>query len=167
VRIRSEEPRDGAAVHALYASAFETPAEARLVDALRERARPLVSLVAEDGAALVGHVLFSPVTLPGRREPRIMGLGPMAVAGERRGEGIGSALVRAGLNACRGLGSGGVVVLGHPGYYPRFGFAPASGFGLGCEYPVPDDVFLALELEPGCLQGVSGTVRYHPAFASV
>jgi putative acetyltransferase len=82
-----------------------------------------------------------------------------------RGHGIGSALVYAGIEACRRLGAGAIVVLGHPDYYPRFGFRPASGFGLHCEYDVPDEVFMALELSPGFLDSRTGTVKYHEAFS--
>jgi len=165
--IRPEEPGDHRAVRALNDSAFETPAEANLVDALRERARPVISLVAEIHGAIIGHVMLSPVTLSSRPEPQIMGLGPMAVAREHRGEGIGSALVRAGLERCKSLGYGAVVVLGHPDYYPRFGFAPASRFDIDCEYEVPEETFMAIELRPGYLHGESGKVKYHPAFDEV
>jgi len=168
VRIRAEEERDRAAVHALNAAAFETRAEADLVDALREKAEPFLSLVAEeegdDGAEIVGHILFTPVTVAGHSEVKILGLAPMAVAPERQRRGIGSALVQAGLDRCRRRGFDAVVVLGHPDYYPRFGFVPATRFGLGCEWDVPEEAFLALELRAGALRGVAGTVRYHPAF---
>jgi putative acetyltransferase len=167
VLIRAEQPGDGEAVRAVNLAAFETQAEADLVDALRGQAQPLVSLVAERGGAAVGHILFAPVTLDGRPDLRIMGLAPMAVIPERQGEGIGSALVRAGLEICARMGFGAVVVLGHPTYYPRFGFAPSTRFGIRSEYDVPEDVFMALELAPGYLLGASGTVRYHTAFRGV
>ena len=165
--IRSEEQRDWAAVHAVNASAFETPAEANLVDDLREHATPLVSLVAEDNGAIVGHIMFSPVSLAGHPTLRIMGLAPMAVAPEHQRKGIGSALVRAGLEHCQQLGFGAVVVLGHPAYYPRFGFSSSARFGIGCEYDVPEDVFMVVELRAGFLHGASGTVAYHAAFSNV
>jgi len=167
VRVRAERGDDHEAVRALHQAAFETPAESALVDALRARAQPLVSLIAEDEGAVLGHILFSPVTLPGRPELRIMGLAPMAVVPARQRGGIGSALVRAGLEACRALGCDAVVVLGHPSYYPRFGFAPATTFGIGCEYDAPAEAFMALELQPGCLDGATGTVQFHPAFREV
>ena len=162
--IRDESPGDHAAVRALNDSAFETDAEARLVGALREQASPLVSLVAEEDGAILGHVLFSPVTLSGHPNLRIMGLAPMAVVPSRQQQGIGSSLVRAGLDRCRAIGAGAVVVLGHPAFYPRFGFVPSAEFGIGCEYDVPEEAFLAMELEPGFLRGASGTIRYHAAF---
>ena len=165
--IRAEAQRDWAAVHAVNVSAFETPAEANLVDALREQAQPLVSLIAEDKGAIVGHIMFSPVSLSGHPVLRIMGLAPMAVAPEHQRKGIGSALVRAGLEQCKQLGFGAVVVLGHPAYYPRFGFLPSTCCGIVCEYEVPEEVFMVVELQTGFLRGASGKVKYHSAFSNV
>jgi putative acetyltransferase len=96
---------------------------------------------------------------------KILGLAPMAVLPSRQRGGIGSALVRDGLERCRLSGVQAVVVLGHAEYYPRFGFIPASRARLRCEYDVPDDVFMVCELEEGSLAGKAGTIRYHPAFA--
>lgn len=167
MQIRPEQPADITSVHALNATVFETPAEADLVDALREQVQPLISLVAEDSDTIVGHIMFSPVTIPGRDDLKLMGLAPMAVATDRQRQGIGSALVRAGLDHCRQLVTSAVVVLGHPEYYPRFGFEPSERFGIGCEYDVPPEVFMAIELQPGSLQDASGRVKYHSAFGSL
>ena len=165
--IRAEEQRDWTAVHAVNVSAFETPAEADLVDALREQAEPLVSLIAEDNGAIVGHIMFSPVSLSGHAALKIVGLAPMAVAPGHQRNGIGSSLVRAGLEQCRQLGFGAVVVLGHPTYYPRFGFSSSTRFGIGCEYEVPEEVFMLVELEAGFLRDASGRVKYHIAFSNI
>ena len=165
--IRAEEPKDWAAVSAVTQSAFETPAEARLVGVLREQARPVVSLVTEKDGSILGHILFSPVVLPAHPELKIMGLAPMAVAPAHQRKDIGSARVRAGLEQCRKLGFGAVVVLGHPDYYPRFGFLPAMRFGIGCEYEAPVEAFMLVELQPGYLHGASGKVKYHAAFSNV
>ncbi|MDX1503646.1 MAG: N-acetyltransferase [Thermoanaerobaculia bacterium] len=163
--IRNEEPSDRAAVESLLREAFGGPAEARIVRRLRREARPLVSLVAVERGAPVGHILFSPVSIAGRgRGARFLGLGPMAVPPARQRRGIGSRLVREGLEACRELGCEAVVLVGHPEYYPRFGFVPASRFGLTWLPGVPDEAFLALELAPGALAG-GGRVEYHPVFA--
>ena len=163
--VRSERSGDAAAIRDVNLAAFETAVEADLVDALRVQASPLVSLVADDAGTITGHILFSPVTLSGSSDLKIMGLAPMAVVPARQRQGIGSALVNAGFDASKRLGFGAVVVLGHAGYYPRFGFVAASRFGIVSEYDVPDDVFMAIELDPGALKGASGTIRYHPAFA--
>jgi len=167
MRIRTEEEKDWLAVYAVNAAAFETEAEARLVDALRQQARPIVSLVAENDEAVVGHIMFSPVSLTGHADMKIMGLGPMAVVPDRQRKGVGSALVRQGLVCCKDLGARAIVVVGHPEYYPRFGFAPASRYALRCEYDVPENVFMVAELEAGALNGAYGVVRYHDAFAGV
>jgi putative acetyltransferase len=164
--IRSEEEHDRSAVHALNISVFETPSEANLVNALRQQALPVVSLVAEENGAIVGHIMFSPVSLSGHPSLKVMGLAPMAVTPEHQQKGIGSALVRAGLEQCRQLGFVAVVVLGHPKYYPRFGFSPSSHFDIDCEYEVPEEVFMAIELQQEALSGKTGRVQFHAAFSN-
>lgn len=165
--IRHEERDDQQAIRKVNETAFETSAEADLIDALRVKASPLVSLVAEIDREIIGHILFSPVKLSNHPDKKIMGLAPMAVLPSWQRQGVGSELVRAGLAACLGLDYGAVVVLGHPDYYPRFGFVPANEFGLACEYDVPTEVFMAQELKPGYLDDTSGTIHYHPAFSAV
>jgi putative acetyltransferase len=167
MRIRPETEADQAAVFSINAAAFPTDAEAKLVDLLRASAEPLVSLVAADNHDVVGHIMFTPVTLEPYDDLQLMGLAPMAVSPSRQREGIGTALVNAGLEACRALGIGVVAVLGHPGYYPRFGFRPSSQWGINCEYDVPEEVFMLLELSASYLQDKQGTIRYHAAFADV
>lgn len=162
--IRAETNDDRDRVYAVNSEAFETNIEADLVDALRKKASPFVSLVAEEEAEILGHIMFSPVEVSGQPDLLAMGLGPMAVTPARQRSGIGSALVREGLDRCVALGIQVVAVLGHPEYYPRFGFVSAAGFGLSSEYDVPDDVFMAMELEKGSLRGKPGTARYHPVF---
>ena len=172
IEIRAERAEDAAAVGRVNELAFGRADEAALVDALRAAADPHVSLVAVEDDGIVGHIFFSPVSLGPEDGPEdssfaAMGLAPMAVLPEYQRRGVGSELVRAGLNECRRTGRDVVVVLGHPGYYPRFGFRPASRAGLRCEYPVPDDTFMVVELRPGALAGRRGLVKYHPAFAEV
>ena len=166
IAIRVEQAADEAAVRAVNLAAFAKPFEADLVDALRVQASPIVSLVADADGAIVGHILFSPVTVAARGDLAVMGLAPMAVLPSRQRAGIGSALVRAGLDRCRALACRAVVVVGHAAFYPRFGFVPASRFALRCEYDVPDDVFMAMELVPDALNSARGLVRFHPAFGS-
>jgi putative acetyltransferase len=160
-----ERPEDASAVDAIHASAFGRADEARMVAAVRAAGAAAVALVAAIDGRPVGHVLFSAVTIDGSSEPAGLGLAPVAVLPSEQRNGIGSRLIEAGLEHGRMLGYAYVVVLGHPAYYPRFGFTRASSFGLRCEYPVPDESFMALELQAGCLEGRPGLVRYLPAFA--
>jgi len=146
--IRMETPADIPGVRAVNAEAFDTEAEATLVDALRESGKVTLSLAAILEGEVVGHILFSEIIMePGGAEARIVGLAPMAVRPGCQGEGIGSALVRRGLEECRALGYRGVVVLGHPSFYPRFGFTPASEHGVTSTYNAPDEAFMALALD--------------------
>ena len=165
--IRAEAAHDAAAIGAVNDAAFGRPAEGKLVAALRTAARPIISLVADENSAVIGYILFSPVALTGHAELKIMGLAPMAVVPGQQRQGVGSAMIRAGLEECRRLGFGAAVVLGHPEYYPRFGFRPAKEFGIGCEYDVPAEAFMAVELTPEYLRGKTGTIHYHPAFGAV
>jgi putative acetyltransferase len=165
--VREERQGDAERIRGVNLAAFETSTEADLVDALRRQATPLVSLVAEDDANVIGHILFSPVTLASDPGLILMGLAPMAVVPSRQRQGVGSTLVREGLERCRQLNVAAVVVLGHPAYYPRFGFLPAVRLSLRSEYDVPDEAFMVRELRDGVLRGLSGTIRYHPVFGDV
>lgn len=163
MRVRAEEAADIPRIHAVNRTAFESATEAILVDALRAQA-DVISLVAAEADGIVGHIMFSPVRLSGAEDVRAMALAPMAVVPERQRSGIGSALVRDGLESCRRHGVEAVFVVGHPAYYPRFGFSLASGFGITCEFEVPDEAFMVLELVPGALRGRTGQVFFHEAF---
>jgi putative acetyltransferase len=170
VRVRPETPADEAAIREINMQAFGRPEEARLVDALRasEAFIPALSLVAECEGHLVGHILFSRGTVEGEGEPvELLALGPLAVRPECQRQGVGGQLVRAGLERAAALGYRAVFLIGHPTYYPRFGFVPGSRLSLKSTYDVPDDVFMALPLRPDGLDGVHGTVVYAPAFAEV
>lgn len=165
IAIRPETAGDAAAVRAVNDAAFGRPDEGRIADALRVHAK-YFGLVAVDADAIVGHVAFSPATLHcySALFP-IVALGPMAVSPAWQRRGIGSALVREGLAACARRGDDVVVVLGHPAFYPRFGFVPARPLGVMSEWDVPDDVFMVAELPPGALRGRRGVVYYAPEFA--
>jgi putative acetyltransferase len=166
--IHSEQPADHDAVYEVHEQAFERAGEADLVEALRWEAHPTVSLVAKIEERIVGHIIFSPVEVESLASSMVvMGLAPMAVRPSLQQQGIGSVLVREGLQACERMEAGAVVVLGHSEYYPRFGFRPARRFGLQCEYDIPPEAFMALELEPGALDDAEGTVRYHDIFGSM
>lgn len=168
MKIRPEQPGDKAHIRHIHQQAFGGDSEADLVDQLRNTDLTLISLVAEEQAQLVGHILFSPVTLVGPGSvPPIAGLAPMAVLPQWQKRGVGSLLITTGLDYCAKAGYVAVVVLGHPAYYPRFGFVPASRFHIKSEYDVPDEVFMLKELQPSALQGFSGTIQYHPAFQQV
>ena len=165
VSIRLEEPRDAADVRETHEQAFGTLIEARLVDALRGAPHSL-SLVATMNDRVVGHILFMPVTIEPPVTVRVAGLAPMAVRPMYQRQGVGSQLVRAGLEECRQRGYTAVVVVGHPEYYPRFGFVPAHKKGLDCEFPVPQEAFMVFELDAGALTGLRGVVRYRAEFAA-
>lgn len=164
--VRPEQPSDHEAVFRINQRAFGRSDEARLVNALRSQSDALISLVAEAQGRVAGHILFSPVQIDDPFKPDqqpAMGLAPMAVDPDFQRQGIGSQLVRAGLNACLQIGQPLVFVLGHPDYYPRFGFRPAAPLGLHYRDHSFDSAFMVAELTPGALQGRTGWVRYLPA----
>jgi putative acetyltransferase len=166
--VRPERPEDYPTVFEINKRAFGRPEEAELVEKLRSVANPQISLVAVHEDRVVGHIFFSPVTIEDQGSSfQALGLAPMAVAPELQNQGIGSLLVREGLNVARRLGQPIVVVLGHTEYYPRFGFEVASRKGLRCEFPSPDEAFMVIELEPGALRGRAGVVKYLPEFSAV
>lgn len=166
--IREERPGDEPAIREINQEAFETDEESVIVDRLRETCPDQLSLVAIREGELVGHILFTPVTA--RRDGGTiigMGLAPMAVRPRLQRQGIGSKLVRSGLMMIREDGYPFVVVLGHPEYYPRFGFERASDHGLSCEYDgVPDEAFMVQIFDAGAINSVSGLVKYRPEFSS-
>jgi putative acetyltransferase len=163
LEVRPENPDDLGAVREVNRQAFGHEDEARLVDALRDGGYARLSLVAEEGGRIVGHILFSDlpvVTQTGTLHA--LALAPMAVLPERQRQGIGSRLVREGLRAGAEAGHRIVVVLGHHDYYPRFGFSSQLAGPLKAPFSGP--AFMALELVPGVLAGVAGQVRYPPPF---
>ncbi|MEG4941659.1 N-acetyltransferase [Microcoleus sp. F4-D5] len=164
--IRTEKPEDLEAVRQVNIAAFGRENEANLVDRLRGM-ESTFSFVAVQSDRIVGHILFSPVVLAGKCSSNlsILGLAPVAVLPEYQRQGIGTLLIQQGLEECRRSGFQAVVVLGHPDLYSRFGFIPASRKSLKCEYDVPDEAFMVLELESGSLQDCSGTVKYRSEFS--
>jgi putative acetyltransferase len=165
--VRMEGPHDAAGVRVVNESAFGQSTEADIVDALRAAcSADSLSLVAEDDGDVVGHVLFTPATVDdGARRVAGMGLAPLAVLPDRQRRGVGSALVRRGLELLRERGCPFVIVLGHPEYYPRFGFEPASARGLASQWEgVPDEAFMVLVLDEAAMDGVTGIARYRAEF---
>lgn len=166
--IRPENKNDIELIWRINSEAFETDAEANLVDKLRESDIPFISLVAEINNKLVGHILFTPVKLvDAKKEIKIAGLAPMAVLPNIQNTGIGSKLVEDGLKQCEKENYEAVVVLGHPNYYPKFGFIPSVKFDIKSEYDVPDEVFMVKELNANSLKGQSGIIKYHDEFNQV
>jgi len=168
VTILQERPEDANAIRFVLEEAFGQSKEADLVDALRRRGAMALSLVALRENEVVGHIVFSPVTIESTESSfDAIGLGPMAVLPPYQRKGIGSQLVRIGLEQCRQAGHEIVVVLGYPDFYGRFGFVPTRHRGLHCEFDVPDEVFMVMELRQGASGERSGLVKYQPEFKSV
>ncbi len=159
--VRPERPADVAAIRSVNEACFPTPAEARLVDLLRDAGNLAVSLVDEEDGRIVGHVAFSRVTVASGATG--LGLAPVAVLASHRHRGVATELIEEGLREARRKGFGWVVVLGAPGFYARFGFRAAREVGLVDEYG-GGDAFQALELVPGALPRGAGLVRYAPEF---
>lgn len=157
-------PADAEAVRGVLTAAFGGSDEADLVDGLRRRP-DVFTLVAVCERKAVGALTFSPILGRHRNvELRAVGLGPMGVRPEWQRRGIGSALIRAGIEACRARHRGLIVVLGHPEYYPRFGFRSARHIGLRCKWSQDDDHFMYLELETGHAALADGEIDYCPEF---
>jgi putative acetyltransferase len=164
--IRDEEAGDRDTVRRVNETAFEDPDVADLVDKLRSAGAMTLSLVAVLDGNVVAHAAWSSVDVePDAGDLRVLGLGPVAVLPEFQRQGVGTTLVREGLRQCLNMGYAAVFVLGHPSYYPRFGFTAASGRGLRYEHDAPEEAFMVLELVDGALDGVKGTVHYDPEFA--
>jgi putative acetyltransferase len=165
MKIRAEKLQDVEAVRRVNVKAFGRESEANLVESLRGIASTF-SFVAVEFEQIVGHIFFSPVTIQGKcaDDLLILGLAPVAVLPDYQRQGIGSLLIQHGLKECDRSCFKAVVVLGSPEYYLRFGFTPAKEKGLRCEYKVPDEAFMVLELESGALKNCNGTVQYRSEF---
>ena len=166
--IRREAPSDFAAVDQVLQRAFARPAEAELVRQIRTADPRVISLVALSHDQVTGHILFTPVSIEGQDDQTLyLALGPMAVDPPHQRTGIGSALVNEGLAACRTTGAGLVFVLGHAGYYPRFGFQLAGPLGFHYKSEEFDPNFMVIYLVPKAAGSAGGLVSYLPAFEGV
>jgi len=164
--IRKESKNDFGYIHNIHRRAFEQDDESELVERLRASYHfvPELSLVAEEHGTLIGHILFSKSTISGYPGYELLALAPMAVLPMYQRQGIGGKLVKNGLTKARELGFDAVVVVGHPEYYPRFGFEKASKWDISCPFEVPDEAFMAIELHVGSLTGKSGIVKFPKEF---
>jgi putative acetyltransferase len=166
IAIAEEDAKDVDGIREVNLKAFGQPAEANIVEKLRINCTGLLSLVALDGEAVVGHILFSPAKIEGLgRTVEGMGLAPLAVLPERQGQGIGSLLVWRGIEMLRKQGWPFLIVLGHPEYYPRFGFEPASLHGIASQWDgVLHEAFMILILDRAAMKGASGVAIYRQEF---
>ena len=165
IEVREEIPEDIEAIRMVNQNAFGQPQEGQIVDVLRANAGVLLSLVATLDGGVIGHILYSPVSIDsGGKKVIGAGLGPMAVLPQYQRQGVGSKLIETGNNKLLLAGYPFIVVLGHPEYYPRFGFKPASGYGIRCEWDVPDNVFMAMIMDHLKMEGVSGLAKYRQEF---
>lgn len=171
VEIRQEITGDKDAVYEINSIAFAQNNEAKLVDLLRQSNAfiPELSLVATINNKVVGHILFTKIKIVNdyKEETESLALAPMAVRPEYQRKGIGSQLIKCGIEKAKELQYKSVIVLGHRHYYPKFGFVPADKWNIKSPYDVPSNVFMALELVTGALTGVNGTVKYPKEFETL
>jgi len=164
IEIRPERADDLQAIQEVNRQAFAQEQEGRIVDALRANDAVVLSLVAATDGAVVGHIMFSPLTVG-----RVTGaaLGPMAVLPSHQRRGIGSQLVERGLERLRADGCPFIGLIGHPEFYPRFGFRPAGGLGMTCEWDVPPEVFMVTVLDPAVTDRLAGRAAFRPEFSTI
>lgn len=168
--IAEESEQDLPGIRAVNIAAFKREEEADIVDRLRKNSPVFISMVAKVGEKVVGHVLFTSARLIQDDDWSIKGVGlaPLAVLPDYQGQGIGSALCMEGLSRVSSIGYPFAVVLGHPAYYPRFGFQPASNFGIKCTFKgVPDDAFMIKILNKKIMDGAQGVIYYRHEFDQI
>lgn len=165
--LQGEQPEDIISIRQVNRVAFGGEYEAKVIDRLRQNCPDILSLVVKDGEDVVGHILFSPAQIvkDGGGHISGMGLGPLAVHPDYQGLGIGSALCKVGLQRIKKNGYPFVVVLGHPGYYPRFGFERASAYGIKTAFQdVPDEAFMICIFDNVSSRDLKGIAYYRPEF---
>jgi putative acetyltransferase len=165
ITIRHEKPEDTPLIYSVIEQTFKRTAEAVLTDKLRHACAEHLSLVAEDNGTIAGHIMFTPVLIKNGKEIQGMGLAPMAVLPARQRRGIGTLLIKSGLQILQENGCPFVIVLGHPDYYPRFGFQPASRFNIKSQWEgVPDEAFMILVMDEEAMRNVSGIALFRDEF---
>ncbi|PTM57845.1 GNAT family N-acetyltransferase [Desmospora activa] len=171
LKIREEKSIDLRKIKEINDLAFGRETESNIVDAIRKSPHfiPQLSLIAETGdGEVVGHILFSIISIQTKEESvKSLVLAPMAITPKYQSQGVGSTLIREGLNRCGKMGFKHVVVLGHPNYYPRFGFIPAITKGIKAPFEVPNETFMVCELKKNSLEKVHGTVQFPEPLMSV
>ncbi len=164
MHVRKAGPDDRDAIRRVHLLAFPSALEADLVEALEGEDDLAISLVADEGGAILGHIAFSPMRAVADGVPvEALGLAPVAVLPDRQSAGIGAALIEAGIDAAKAAGAELIFVLGDPAYYTRFGFDPAEAAPFASPYAGPH--FMALRLSGERAAG--GTAAYAPAFAAL
>jgi putative acetyltransferase len=165
-KICFEKPEDIAFIHSVNEQAFGRVSEAKLVDTLRLACTDHLSLVADDNGSIIGHLMFTPVVITdGKQKTEGMGLAPMAVLPSKQHQGIGTQLVDTGLQILKEKGCPFIIVLGHPEYYPRFGFQATSGRNIRTQWDgVPDEAFMILVMDHEAMQNVSGVATFRDEF---
>jgi putative acetyltransferase len=166
IQIRFEKPEDLAFIRSVNEQAFDSLAEAKLVDKLRLTCSEHLSLVADDNSSIVGHIMFTPVLVTGvKQKAQGMGLAPMAVLPSRQRQGTGTMLAKYSLQILREKKCPFVIVLGHPDYYPRFGFLPAFRFNIRSQWEgIPDNAFMVLFMDDNAKKNVSGVATFRDEF---
>lgn len=161
--VRPESKKDYESITRCNDLAFKQKSEGALVEAIRKNPQfiPELSLVVEVNSEIIGHILFFPIIIESNQNNfSSLSLAPMSVVPEYQNKGIGTELVKSGLEKAKELGFESVIVLGHEKYYPRFGFKPASNWSIKPPFSVPDEAFMAIELIPDALTEVNGVVIY-------
>ncbi|ASG68375.1 N-acetyltransferase [Francisella halioticida] len=166
INIRYEQLKDQELVYELIASSFETDDEEKLVRLLHTDHQSLISLVAEVDNAIVGQIILSKMVVK-NNNLNIYGLAPMSVSPKYQDQGIGTKLVEAVIKEAKKNNIDAIFVLGHPSYYPRFGFKPTVQYEIKCQYDVPSDVFMVLDLTQKLEFLKNQTVYYAKEFGEV
>ena len=164
--IRKEKSEDLQRIYEINEQAFKQKTESELIRKIRASKNfiPKLSLVAVKNGRIVGHILFSKIKIKGEKEYESLILAPIAVLPELQKQGIGRKLITEGLKKARELGFSSIIVLGHKDYYPKFGFEKASKWKIKCSFDVPDEAFMAIELNSGALKGKSGIIEFPKEF---